>query len=368
MSGVRPFAREDIPQVVGLHRRMFPGRSPAPRGQVEACEAYFSEMFFGNAWCAEASPSLVWEDGGGAIGGFLGVTTRAMSLDGQPLRVAVSSQFMVDSRRRAPLAAVELVKGLLAGPQDLTLADEATEPARRLWEGLGGSTALLPSLHWARVLRPARFVVSRLAAPHRLGPLALIAAPLCRPADALAVRVPSSPFQLAPCSLAAEDLDAVALRDCIDEAAAGRALRPHYDERSLKWLLDVLADKRGCGEFHKTGLRDATGRLVGWYLAHLVAGGTGEVLQVGARQGALASVLDHLFHHAWRRNVVVLYGRVEPAWLGQFSARGCVFHHRGHWMLVHSGVPGVLDAIQRGDAFLTRLEGEWCLRFQGDDS
>ena len=29
--------------------------------------------------------------------------------------------------------------------------------------------------------------------------------------------------------------------------------------------------------------------------------------------------------------------------LGQFSERGCVFHHRGHWMLVHAEVQGVLD-------------------------
>ena len=28
-------------------------------------------------------------------------------------------------------------------------------------------------------------------------------------------------------------------------------------------------------------------------------------------------------------------------------------------------VPGVL-AIHRGNVFLTRLEGEWCLRFQGE--
>jgi hypothetical protein len=180
--------------------------------------------------------------------------------------------------------------------------------------------------------------------------------------------MPSSPFALTATSLRAEDLDAATLRDCIAEAAADTALRPEYDERSLKWLLEVLAGKRGCGGFHRTGLRDDAGRLVGWYLAHLAPGGTGEVLQVGARGGALAPVLDHLFARAWQLGVDVLYGRVEPARLRQLSERGCVFHHRGHWMLVHSGVPGVLEAIHRGDAFLTRLEGEWCLRFQGEHS
>jgi hypothetical protein len=33
--------------------------------------------------------------------------------------------------------------------------------------------------------------------------------------------------------------------------------------------------------------------------------------------------------------------------------------------LAHSRHPEIVAAIQQGDAMLTRLEGEWWLRFQG---
>jgi hypothetical protein len=32
-------------------------------------------------------------------------------------------------------------------------------------------------------------------------------------------------------------------------------------------------------------------------------------------------------------------------------------------MLVHSRSPEILQAIHSGTAFISRLEGEWCLRF-----
>jgi len=362
---VRPFARDDIPRVMDLHRRVFPTRQPWSGARAQAYEAYFSEMFFGNAWCGEVCPSLVWEDSDGALAGFLGVTTRTMSMNGRTLRVAVSSQFMVDERRRSTLAAVELVKTLLSGPQDLSMADEATEPARRLWESLGGTTALLPSLSWVRVLRPTRLALSRVTARRGLARAVL---PLCGLADGLAAGMSASPLRLTPSSLRAEELDAPTLLECIAAAARHHAVRPEYDERSLKWLLDALANKRDCGEFQKVALRDAAGRLVGWYLAYFVADGTGEVLQVGARGAALDTVLGDLFHRAWRANVVALCGRLEPGALRQFSAQGCFFHHRGQWLVVHSRMPAIVEAIHRGDAFLTRLEGEWCLRFEGTAS
>jgi hypothetical protein len=48
----------------------------------------------------------------------------------------------------------------------------------------------------------------------------------------------------------------------------------------------------------------------------------------------------------------------------ELLARRGLSHHRRYWTLIHSQQPELLDAIHRGDAFLTRLEGEWCMRFQ----
>jgi len=57
-------------------------------------------------------------------------------------------------------------------------------------------------------------------------------------------------------------------------------------------------------------------------------------------------------------------GQVDPAFFHALSKKDCLFHHDGgSWMLVHSRHPELLHAIHRGDAFLTRLEGEWWISF-----
>jgi hypothetical protein len=56
-------------------------------------------------------------------------------------------------------------------------------------------------------------------------------------------------------------------------------------------------------------------------------------------------------------------GRLEPRFTADFAPTYCLFHPRLCWMLVHSRDAEVLQAIHSGDAMLTRLEGEWCMRF-----
>jgi hypothetical protein len=43
------------------------------------------------------------------------------------------------------------------------------------------------------------------------------------------------------------------------------------------------------------------------------------------------------------------------------SDKNCFFTCRGGWMAAHSRKPELLELLNRGDAFLSRLDGEWCL-------
>ncbi len=356
---VRGFEERDVLHVTELHRRVFPalnGHGAPP----EAYHAYFREIFLTNPLSGGESPSLVYEEGGDVVG-FLGVIHRQMSLRGQPVRMATSSQFIVDPGRRATLAGIELVRALLAGPQDFTLADEAIDLTRRLWEGLGGATVPLYSLSWVRVLRPFEFAVRRWGGGRRLASAWLPASHL---ADAVATRLPGTPFRPPASALRGEELDGEALAACLAEFPQDRALRPAYDGRAAAWLLEILARKPGSGPLRKTLVRDAGGEIAGWYLYAATRGGIAEVIQLGAREGSIGAVLDHLSAQAWRDGIVGLIGRLDPRSVGEFTARRCFFHHRGYWTLVHARDPRVLTALQRGDAFVTRLEGEWCLRFQ----
>src|SRR5437870_8442131 len=108
------------------------------------------------------------------------------------LQAAVTCQFIGDANGRSGLVAAQLARSFLEGPQDLSIADEANGGARKLWEGLGGTTALLPSIHWTRPLRPTRLALSFLRNRTFLAPLAAIAGPPAIILDALATRLPHS--------------------------------------------------------------------------------------------------------------------------------------------------------------------------------
>src|SRR3989441_6710357 len=96
----------------------------------------------------------------------------------------------------------------------------------------------------------------------------------------------------------------------------------------------------------------------------LNAGGTGEVIQVAARRSAEKTVLRFLFWDAWRHGAWALAGRVEP-WLVDAlgGANWAILRWLHQWTLVHSPRPEILHAIERGDALLSHLDGEWWLSF-----
>jgi GNAT acetyltransferase-like protein len=360
---VRPFVEADIPQVAELHRRVFQ-TGDAPSAELERrYRAYFRGIFLDNPWYDEEVSPLVYEDADGSIAGFLGVMPRRMSIRGRPIQAAVSSQFIVEPGRRSTMAAVHLMKTFMSGPQDVSIADEANCLSRKLWESLGGATALLHSIHWARLLRPAQFGLLKMGRGTRLG-TASVVRPLCRLVDGVAAHLPRSPFRHSVTSLSSEDLDVETLLACLSESSGRPALRPEYDARSLRWLLGFLVPASGEGSLHKSLVRDAAGQVLGWYLYYAGPAGLGEAIHIGARHESIKAVLEHLFQDAWRRDVVALSGRLDPRFTADFAQTYCLFHPRLCWMLVHSRDAEVLQAIQSGDAMLTRLEGEWCMRFQ----
>jgi hypothetical protein len=351
---VRALEARDIASVAQLHAGAFGARGAAS----PSLEAALSRLLLHHPWSDESLPSLVFESAGGRVIGCLGVMPRPMSLDGRNITAAVSHSFIVEPGMRSTLAAVELARRFIAGPQDLSLA-EGNNVSRRIWEQVGGVTSLVYSLCWTRPLRPGRYVLSYLSKrglPRALGPLLRPAFALV---DAVAPLISRKSFAPGAPVLSAATLDAETLRGAIAKFAAGRALRPRYDERSLAWLLETLAQKKERGALEAVVVRDRR-EIVGWYLYYCKPDGVGAVAQFGARPGRAEEVFEHLFHHARQRGVVALSGQVDPALFHVYSRTDCLFHHDGaSWMLVHSRHPELLRAIDRGEAFLTRLEGEW---------
>lgn len=357
MSRVRPLVREDIPQVLDLYATVFP---PPVGSSSEGLRSTFDEIFFGHPWRDDSLPSLVYQDNTGRIVGCVGVMPRRMSMNGRPIQAAISHTFMVARDSRSALVGVELAKKFLSGPQDLSVAQGSSNAGRRILEGFGGSTSLLYGIRWTRPLRPGRYGLGLLKRHGLPAAFAHALRPLCVAVDAIVPLIGRTPFRLAEPRLSGEELDPDAWQECVAASSARRSLRPEYDADSLKWLLAQLAQKTGPGSLQNVVVRDSSGKIAGWYLYYLKRGAIGEVIQVGATRASMNEILEHLFYHAWRRGAVAVSGQLDVTALAAFSDAGCVLRHDGGpGLLIHSKHPDVLNAVHRGDAFISRSEGEW---------
>jgi hypothetical protein len=358
---VRPLREDDVPAAAALFERVYPQHRWRSRA---ACEAYFREILFANPWRDPALPSWAAEEGE-RVCGLYAIVPRRMRLNGRVLRVAVGCQHMVDPGPRRGLTALRLTQACLGGPQDLTLADGANDLMRRMWHGIGGAVPLLYGLHWTRPLRPARHALGLLE--QRGVPLARMARPLAAAADALAAHLPPNRFlREAPgtqdSTLSAEDMLAL-----LPEVLHGAVLRPEYDARSLGWLLEQAGRKLRFGRL-RSRIVHAQGRAIGWYLAYVRRGAAAEVLQLAAREGCFERVLRHLLADAWRGGATAVRGRVDPRYAQELSRRHCWFRWDGTWTLAHTRDAEVAAAQHSGEAFLSRLDGEWWLRFLDEDA
>lgn len=361
---VRPLEEDDLAHVAELHARYMPGSGQSSPGAIRE---HLSRLLLQHPWRNQYLRSLVYQESAGRVAGCIGVMPRPMLFEGRPVTAAVSHSFIVEPDARPMLAALELAKHFLAGPQDLSLA-ETGKVSRKLWERAGGTVSLLYSLCWTRPLRPSRYALSFL---RRRGLPAPLERALRLPCDLLDRLAPlagpsfrlSSPATFAAAGLASE-LNGAGFCETLAGCVRARALQPRYEPSGTDWLLQTLAHKEGHGDLHRVLVRNSQREAVGWYLYCARRDGIATVIQLGARDGAAELVFDHLCRHAREHGAIAVSGQLDPPLFHVLAARDCVFHHDGgSSFLVHSRDPAILQAIHRGDAFLTRLEGAWWIGF-----
>ena len=369
MRGIRVLVEADLPQVAALHSRVYKSTT---RSSPQALESYFRQILLQNPWYDAELPSLIYEETGQVVG-FMGIIPRRMCLDGRPLRMAVACQLCVDPDRRNSLAAFHLLQEYMRGPQDVALTDGASSLVYRIWQKLGGETLPLYNLYWVKPLRPARTILalysrSKSVQTGKRDPSGLVpqfTGMLCDLADLVITPLVKRSEQPSD-ELETEELDAATLLSCLSQFTANYVFRPQYDLHGMEWLLDQAAKKTMPGPLQSVLVRRKEGRPAGWYLYYLHKTGLSEVLQIGAREDSIGLVLNHLFDHAQRRGAVALHGRIEPRFIQALSDHYCVFHGRASKFLIRAENPRVKAALLAGDAFLTRTEGEWWMRFTGE--
>jgi hypothetical protein len=361
VSPIRTLERQDLGEVARLHAGAGDG-APIP-ARWERLAAFFERTLLDHPWADAEIPSLVYEESGEILG-FLGSNVRRMQFDGRAIRMACSAHLLTHPRVRNKATGALLLRRYLAGAQDLTITDGANETVRRMWEGLGGRTVHVSCLTFLRVLRPFGLATHR-ALSRRAAPAAERAvAPVARLLDLAATRLVD---REGASETESEQLTPSGLLEQLPKVAEGLRLVPDYDVDYLTWLfaeLDRVGDERVFRDRVARGplvadlvIRDR--RVMGWFVAQVKPGGLCRVLQVAAQPRQAGAVLDRLVRRADELGAVGVYGRLEPRLVGPLSERRTLLRFSDGRLLVHARDDDVTDSILRGDALLTRLDGEW---------
>jgi hypothetical protein len=107
------------------------------------------------------------------------------------------------------------------------------------------------------------------------------------------------------------------------------------------------------------------GALVGWYVVYLEKRpGPAILMQIGVqRKAQFDRALSAVFRDMWRQGASSVKGQGMPQHLTSLSNQYCVFRHANTCTVFQSREQGVQDAIFRGQAAFSRLDGETWMHF-----
>lgn len=361
MVEIRPFRVGDEEAVGLLHRRVWQPESADSSQESERYASWLRDTFLRHPWGESGIHSLVAESGERVIG-FMGVLPRPLRLGSQSLFAAVSSQLVVSPDERASLAGLSLIKAFFAGPQDVSIADEANTPARRIWEAAGGSTASITSVGWTTLLRPVQYGLSRASKRPGLGWMRHTGL-LASVADSMVSKrwLQSSKRMALGTTLMTEggDDDLLSWFEDRRSADVGRTdpLKPRYDETSLRWLMDRL---RSSGQAVRIGIvRDRKETPVGCFVYREEKSQDAEVLLLQSSSRLADQTFAWLVRDAADRNISSLSGRMQPDFVEPISYARSVLRSPPRWTLFHTGLDIVASQFREGRTQLSRLEGEF---------
>ena len=359
---VRAFDARDAPEVALLWQKRFRGTRTPPSRSVGQ---YFTDVFLNHPWFdAELAPLVL--DLHGEVVGFIGRMARPMLYRGQRIRCAVATQLMVDPDRRMPFGAIELVRAVHAGPQDLCYSDGANDQSVAIWERCGGRASRLLSFEWMRVLRPMQRLCYDLRKHDRLGSPARAAHRTAGVIDVTAATLLPRLFHKPAGGLTRRNATAEEIQPLLLSVSSTAGLHPEYSAESFAWLLGKVGESRSLGELRSMIVIGEEGTGIGWFIYFANKGGTAQVLQTGARQGRGLEVLGELFRDAWECGAAAVSGEFDPMLVTELSNSHCQFSCPGFGVLVQSRNADLLGAVQQGEGFISRLEGEWWLRLGVD--
>ncbi len=351
-AAIRPLARADLPAVAALYAGFMAWDVEATR---DALVAYYARTMLDHPSVDPEIPTLVYEDPQDGVVAVLGSNVRRFAYRDREVRVACGGPLLAHPAHRPRGVGALLLRAYLAGPQDLTADDRATDQVHDIGLRLGMETYGVASLGWSLVLARAGFVaaaIARRAGGADRGP----GRHLTRIGS-----LPPSRRRTPPESGASEPLTNAALIELIDGLRRAFPLRPRYDDAHLTWLFAEMERANVEGRLVRRLVRGDDGRPLGGYVMYVASGGIAEVIQLAAAEADVPLVLDHLIHDAAAGGAVEVRGRFEHHLITTLRRRRCRLVPID-WAFLHGRDPELLAAAHGGRALLTRLDGEWWLR------
>ena len=367
MRAVRPVVAADLPAVARLFLKTFRGEAGhAPQGLI----SYLEHHYLTGPFACSDIPALVHVDDG-RVTGFVGVNTLPMRLGDRRLRLAVCGALMVENPVADPMAGARLLRVFLSGPQDLSISETANDISGALWRRLGGTILTQYSLDWLRILRPAGFVVDRVAS--RVPALGLLRA-LAGGVDRLLAKRPGKNgprwsrlgrnMEL-PRGLSIGPIEPQAFAAAFDQLTRHLRLRPDFTAPDLDHAVAEAASIRQRGEARAVVVRDGQGDLVGAVFYYHRPRGLATVLQIVASAGRLAPVFDALLVHLHGEGAVGVMGRSQPALIDAMLDRRVAFLPFVA-TVAHTRDAETMGAIKAGEAFFNGFVGEnWSRLVEG---
>jgi hypothetical protein len=354
---IRPADDADLEAICALDARVYPEHPVTP-----ARVGFMRDVLFTHPWRTDTLPSLVYEDGAGEIRGFLGVMPRRMMLGERPLLAGITHRFMVDPAHRGSLAGLDLMRTFLGGQHDLSITEPENEAARRIWQRYGGFAVDAQSLQWTKPVRPLGWI-AQYAEDHLPAMAHRVVTGVAAGVDGVAGAIGG--LRPKPAETPTEDLSPEGMLALIRDVSRRYSVRPVYDTRELEWFLTRLESKHARGTLRARLVRAKGGEPAGFYVYYARPRATGLVVQICARPDQIKRVWHHLTDDAWRTGTVALRGKYDAIVSG-VPDRSLFLRKARHTFLLHTRHADVERAILRGDAFITRLEGEGGIPF-GDD-
>ncbi len=323
----------------------------------------FSRIYFENPWVDPELPPLIatLDD---RIVGFLGITPRVMQYGDRRLRVAVSSNFTVAPsapEKHRPFIAARMIKTMIGGPQDLSLADGATDVSRRIWERCGGSIAPVMGLDWFHTARPARGIWE--LARRGLD----TASPLSRAAtlgtETLDLIGASFTKRLAQNAATPSPLDLDEVVTAVNMRIAA-PIKPVAQRDWIDWLLRQSSRLAIDGKIRTGAIKNAEGGLAGWFISIMSRDRVADILQIEAPGTDAEAVIGAAIADARGAGAALIRGHARMAHLAAYRRHFCLLNS-GRWVLTHSRDPKLLRPFNDGTAWVSMLDGErWIGNFQ----